>query len=189
MTIRRVASLARLGCIGLFALFAVSVTGVGLAARVAPLAGGEVFTIRSGSMEPAIGIGSLVLVTAAAEAATGDVIAYRLANGAVVTHRVSQVVAGDAGRFLETRGDANPDPDPSLVPEDAVIGKVAVVVPILGFLLALLGMPIGIVTLISIAGTLLTAIWLLEELEDAESIEVLRTDTERVPPSLPKASR
>jgi signal peptidase len=189
MTVRRVAALARVACIGLFALFAISVAGVGLAARLAPLAGAEVFTIRSGSMEPAIGIGSLVVVTGDAEPATGDVIAYRLPNGAVVTHRVSRVVAGDAGRFLETRGDANPDPDPSLVPDDAVIGEVSFVVPILGFLLALLGMPIGIVTLISIAGTLLTAIWLLEELEDAEAIEALRTDAERAPPSLPRPSR
>jgi hypothetical protein len=98
-------------------------------------------------------------------------------------------VAGEAGRFLETRGDANPDPDPSLVPEDAVVGEVSLVLPLLGFLLALLGMPIGIVTLISVAGTLLTAIWLLEELEDAESIEALRTDAERARPSLPRPMR
>jgi signal peptidase I len=190
MTVRRIASVARMACIALFAAFAVAVAGVGLAARLAPMAGAEVYTIRSGSMEPAIAIGSLVVVTKGAEPAQGDVIAYRLPNGAVVTHRIARVVAGDAGRFLETRGDANPDPDPSLVREDAVVGQVTVVVPILGFVLALLGMPIGIVTLLSVAGTLLTAIWLLEELEDAESADALRTDPPRAArPSLPRPMR
>jgi signal peptidase len=189
MTLRRAAALARMTCIGLFALFAIAVAGVGLAARLAPLAGAEVYAIRSGSMEPAIGIGSLVVVSAGAEPDAGDVIAYRLPNGAVVTHRVSRVVVGEAGRFLETRGDANADPDPSLVPREAVVGEVALVVPVLGFLLALLGMPIGIVTVISIAGTLLTAIWLLEELEDAEALEALRTGVDQAPPSLPRTSR
>jgi signal peptidase len=189
MTVRRLARLARLACIALFASFVVAVAGVGLAARLAPMADAEIFTIRSGSMEPAIGIGSLVVVTEDVAPAKGDVIAYRLPNGAVVTHRVSRVVDGDAGRFLEARGDANPDPDPSLVPADAVIGEVSLTIPLLGFLLALLGMPIGIVTLISVAGTLLTAIWLLEELEEAETVEDLRTGAERAHPSLPRPMR
>jgi signal peptidase I len=189
MTVRRIASLARLVCIALFALFAVAVAGVGVGARLAPLVGAEVYAIRSGSMEPAIGIGSLVVMTATAEPVEGEVIAYRLPNGAVVTHRVTEVIDGDTGRFLETRGDANTDPDPSLVPESAVVGRASVVVPVLGFLLALLGMPIGIVTLISVAGTLLTAIWLLEELEDVEAADALRTDADRRRPTIPRPAR
>jgi signal peptidase len=189
MTIRRLVGLARVACIAIFVLFAVAVASIGLAARLAPIADAEIFTIRSGSMEPAIGIGSLVVVSEDGEPAAGDVIAYRLPNGAVVTHRVSRVVDGEAGRFLETRGDANPDPDPSLVPRDAVIGEVSLTLPLLGFLLALLGMPIGIVTLISVAGTLLTAIWLLEELEEVETADALRTVAERARPSPPRPMR
>jgi signal peptidase len=189
MSVRRIAGAARIVCVAVFVLFAVAVAGVGLAARLAPMAGAEVFTIRSGSMEPAIGTGALVVVTEGADPGVGDVVAYRLPNGAVVTHRVSRVVDGEAGRFLETRGDANSDPDPSLVPQEAVVGEVSLALPLLGFLLALLGMPIGIVTLISVAGTLLTAIWLLEELEDEEAADALRTDGQRAHPSLPGPMR
>jgi hypothetical protein len=51
------------------------------------------------------------------------------------------------------------------------VGRVDVSLPLLGFLLAMLGMPIGVVAIISVAGTLLTAIWLLEELEELEEPE------------------
>ena len=169
MSVARLARVARAVCVVAFVLFALSVAAVGISARLAPAFGAEVLTIRSGSMAPALDVGSLVVVTDDGRGPdAGDVIAYRLPNGAIVTHRVVRIVEGEAGRFLETRGDANADPDPSLVAADAVIGRVAVGVPALGFLLALLGMPIGVVTLISIAGTLLTAIWLLEEIEDDE---------------------
>lgn len=152
-----------------FALLAVAVLSVGLAARVGPAFGHELFSIRSGSMEPALPVGSLAIVSRQAdEVAAGQAVAFRLPNGVVVTHRVTEVVRTEAGRFMRTRGDANEDPDPTLVPVSAVIGPVVASVPMLGFLLAMLGMPIGLVTILSVAATLITAIWLLEELEQLE---------------------
>jgi signal peptidase len=153
-----------------FALLAASVLLVGLGARVAPAAGLELFSIRSGSMEPQLTIGSLAIVERKTEGlSVGRAVAFRLPSGVVVTHRVIEVVETANGTFLRTRGDANEDPDPSLVPMSAVIGPVMASLPLLGFLLAMLGMPIGLVTLLSVAATLITAIWLLEELEQMEA--------------------
>ncbi|MGH2455201.1 MAG: signal peptidase I [Candidatus Limnocylindria bacterium] len=165
-----------------FALLAITVLGIGAAARLAPGMDHELYAIRSGSMEPALPVGALVVVdrTRADQAAAGDVVAYRLPNGAVVTHRVVETVRGEAGAFLETRGDANQVSDPSLVPVESVVGVVTVTLPWLGLVLALLGMPIGVVTILSVAGTLLTAIWLLEELE-ADEEEDENQDEGRAP--------
>lgn len=167
----------------LFALLAITILAVGLAARLAPLAGYELFAIRSGSMQPAIPVGSLVVIATAPEEpiAAGEAVAYRLPNGAVVTHRVVERVDAEAGSFLQTKGDANADPDPSLVPAEWVIGPARLTIPWLGFLLALLGMPIGVVTILSVAGTLVTALWLLEELELLDDRETTEPMPEAVP--------
>jgi signal peptidase I len=165
----RVARTARLVLIGVFVVLAAGLAGVGIAARVGPATGHELYAIRSGSMEPALSVGALAVInTEAADPRAGEVIAYRLPNGALVVHRVVAVVNGEAGTFLATKGDANRDPDASLVPLSAVVGRLQASLPFAGYLLALLGMPIGIVTILSVVGTLLTAIWLLDELEEAE---------------------
>ncbi len=70
------------------------------------ITGGEVYSITSGSMEPEIPVGSLVVVAPvqAEEVRTGDIVAFR-AGGAVIVHRVVENQAAD--RQLVTKGDAN----------------------------------------------------------------------------------
>ena len=134
--------------------------GTGLAARLAPLVGHELFAIRSGSMEPALGIGSIAVVESARTAPEpGEAIAFRLPSGTVVIHRV--VSTGPDG--IETRGDANQGSDPGLVPHAAVVGTVAMGVPILGYLLGMLSMPSGVVAIMAVLGTLLAVAWMLED--------------------------
>lgn len=143
-----------------FVAGALIVGGTGLAARVAPLVGHELFAIRSGSMEPALGVGSVAVVDSAGAAPRpGEAIAYRLPSGTVVIHRV--VTTGPDG--IETRGDANEGPDPGLVPHAAVIGTVAGGVPLAGYLLGMLSMPSGVVAIMAVLGTLLATAWMLEE--------------------------
>jgi signal peptidase len=165
-----------------FALLAASVLLVGLGARLAPAVNHELYSIRSGSMEPGLPTGSLAVVERqASNVSVGEAVAFRLPSGVVVTHRVIEVVEADDGMLLRTKGDANEDPDPSLVPMSAVIGPVKTNVPLLGFLLGMLGMPIGVVTILSVAATLITAIWLLEELEQLEADDA----DDSIPVSLP----
>ena len=168
-----------------FAILAVCVLAVGLGARLAPAAGYEFFSIRSGSMEPALPVGSLAIVARQAdEIAAGQAVAFKLPSGVVVTHRVVEVVDSETGRFLRTQGDANEDPDPSLIPAAAVIGPVRTDLPLLGYLLAMLGMPIGLVAILSVAATLITAIWLLEELEQLDEDEADEPHPIAMPPPI-----
>jgi signal peptidase len=84
------------------------------------------YVIVSGSMEPAIPVGSVVYDKAVpvAELAVGDVITFmpppEYGIKSPVTHRIYEISAAPpllsihaaAGRMLRTKGDANEDPDP-----------------------------------------------------------------------------
>ena len=142
-----------------------AVVVVGLTAYLAPAVHGRALAIRSGSMAPAIGVGSLVVVLPQdpATLAVGDVVTIKLDAGTVLTHRIAEVVQQDDRRMFRLRGDANPAPDPVLATQDQLMGRVVVALPVLGFLLALMSMPSGIVALLSFGGLLLMAAWLVDD--------------------------
>ena len=98
--------------------------------------GYELYTVVSGSMEPAIPTGSLVYVEHIdpADVREGDVIAFYDAMDAasVITHRVvtnSTVM----GKFI-TKGDANAENDMRPIPYSYLIGRVRMSVQKLGAL-------------------------------------------------------
>ena len=99
------------------------------------LLGYEVYTVISGSMEPAIPIGSAVYIETALpeDVEPGEVIAF-YSRGAVITHRVVENRRVE-GEFI-TKGDANEGNDMEPVPYAAMIGRLAVSVPILGSVMA-----------------------------------------------------
>lgn len=88
--------------------------------------GGQIYTVISGSMEPAIPVGSLVYVEGIApeDVLENDVIAFyggRDAN-AIITHRVveNRIIMGE---FI-TKGDANQTNDMNPVQYDNLLGRV-----------------------------------------------------------------
>ena len=136
-----------------------------VAANLAPVAGHGVFAVRSGSMNPALEVGDLVVTRLVdpSEIEPGDVITIAAGDRAVVTHRVVAVQATDDGPVFTTRGDANATPDPVAAKAEQLHGRVDWRMPLLGYVLAMIAMPAGIVALVSIAAALLTAAWLLDE--------------------------
>lgn len=141
---------------------------------------GTAFTIRGPSMGSAVPIGSLVWEVQVGVGAVrpGDVVTVRTDNGLVFTHRVTRLVTLPTGRFLELKGDANATPDPMLVPARAVIGRVSLVMPRAGYLVAMLGTPVGLFSLLGFFTAGMLAVWLVEELEsefeDARDQRALR---------------
>ena len=123
------------------------------------LMGYEVYNVVSGSMEPSIPMGSMIVVdhTDAAEVASGDVIAFRSGNS-VVTHRVTQ------NRRLErrfvTKGDANHGEDLNTVSYESLVGVVIWHMPTLGGIVARMSTVLGKLYLFSllISGLLLNLI-------------------------------
>lgn len=84
--------------------------------------------ISSGSMEPAISVGDLILVRRQPAYRVGEVVTYRLPDGAYITHRI--IAATPSGEFI-LQGDANNTPDEPVDPAD-VLGRVERVIPRIG---------------------------------------------------------
>ena len=120
------------------------------AVTVPKLFGYGVYEIVSGSMEPAIPVGSLVFVqpTEPEDAAPGEIVAF-LSGDSVVVHRVqkNQLVEGQ----LITKGDANEGEDINPVPYDAVLGRVRLHVPVAGSLMTACSSMLGKVYMIAFA--------------------------------------
>jgi signal peptidase I len=112
-----------------------------LFAAVAPqLLGFRSFTVRSGSMTPAIETGDVVVTKPISPLAArvGDVVTFvdPEGTGKLFSHRVQSVrAAGDEVAFV-TRGDANTSTEHWRVPAGGSIGRVAYRIPKIGYALS-----------------------------------------------------
>ncbi len=99
-------------------------------------------TVVSGSMEPTLGTGSVVIdkVISPAEARPGDILTFQdPVRPRQLTHRLQKVrVEGDTF-YMVTLGDANDAPERWTVPSDGQIGRVVAHLPKLGYVRAALG--------------------------------------------------
>lgn len=95
--------------------------------------------VLSGSMTPIMPVGSVGVVqpVPAEKIGLGDVLTFTSKDhsGNLVTHRVVEILTGEDGALsFRTKGDANEGNDRSLVPTEAVEGRVIMVVPGAGLL-------------------------------------------------------
>ncbi len=122
------------------AIFIVAVALVG-----ARIIGYGVYTVVSGSMEPAYSVGDLIYVkkVAPAEIKVGDPITFVLNDDLVVaTHRVVEIDAEN--QHFYTKGDANESPDASPVHFKNLIGKPVFKIPFVGYISNWIKTPPGI---------------------------------------------
>jgi signal peptidase I len=137
---RRLATLA----LGMPVGFGVAI----LVTTLAPLAlGYRPYTVLSGSMEPAIGTGDLIVAQPIRpiEARVGDVVTFPdpSRGGKRVTHRVRWLHASEGKAHFVTKGDANSAGERWDVPLDDRIGRVVFRIPHLGYLAAWANSPLG----------------------------------------------
>lgn len=132
---------------------------------VALVRGYQAMVVLSGSMEPTIPVGTLVLVepVRAEQVAPGDVVTFPHPDrpGENVTHRVVKIDDGPTGRFLRTKGDANREPDAWRVPVAGQLGRYVASVPRLGFVFRTAADPTGRMALMVLPSLLLGAMALL----------------------------
>ena len=129
--------------------------------------GAQAYTVLTGSMEPGLAPGALVVVkpTPADELVAGDVITFQPYSGnpAVVTHRITGIYYDMSGQpRIYTQGDANNVADDwALVPEQ-IRGKLWYSVPQLGRVNVLLTGETRAVAITVVAGGLIAyAVWML----------------------------
>ncbi len=149
------------------------------------VAGLQVFTVLSGSMEPTYPVGSLIYVkkTEPAQLQAGDVITFLLDEDTVATHRIVEVIpdAHDTEilRF-RTKGDANDVPDGGLVHCKNVIGSPVFAIPALGYVASYIQSPPG--TYVAIAGGafVLALVFLPDLLSDNQTKKKQRSAAARM---------
>lgn len=119
-------------------LLMAALLAVAAAVTVVPrLIGAVPLTVLTGSMQPTLDPGDLVVAqpTDPDELRVGDIVTVQPVSGdpTLVTHRVTRLyVAGDGSvNGLVTQGDANNAPDDQIVP-DQVMGRVVYSVPLVG---------------------------------------------------------
>jgi signal peptidase len=109
-----------------------------VAVLVPRVAGATPFTVLTGSMQPGLPPGTLIVTrpTPAEDIEIGEVVTFQIESGKpqVVTHRVIAVRPGQEGQpeFL-TQGDANQTPDDGWRPAESVRGVLWYAVPKLGY--------------------------------------------------------
>ncbi len=151
-------SLGRLGSAAGTVLI-ILVVSAAVFAMAAPVFGWRVDTVLSGSMEPALSTGDVVVTmpVAAGTIRAGDIVTYSSLSGrSYTTHRVVAVETEPELRFI-TKGDANRGPDPSPILPGQVAGIVALHLPYLGLLFAFIRTPIGLVLTIAIPALIIIA--------------------------------
>jgi signal peptidase len=124
------------------------------------LMGYNSFVIYSGSMEPTVKVGSLLLTRPVDvnDLRVGDVITYRSpGNHTTLTHRIVSMRQQDGDWVFETKGDASLAPDPQEVILRAQVSKMAFDIPYLGYVVDFAKSTQGIVLflLVPAAGLLL----------------------------------
>jgi signal peptidase len=152
----------------LVALIVLVLATVAMARGVPWITGGSTFIVGGGSMEPAIPFGAVVFTTPVRDEAlaVGDVVSVQVgAQRAVFTHRIVRLAQIEGETWIETKGDANEDVDPSILPASAVIGEVQATIPYAGYAVRLLSTAQGVLFLFALGVLVLAAAWLLESLE------------------------
>jgi signal peptidase I len=130
------------------ALVVVLMTMVVLA-LLAPHFGWRADTVLSGSMEPALPVGCVQVTRPVQpeDIQAGDIITFRSpTNGKLMSHRVVAVEEDQSYQF-RTKGDANEDVDPYLIPSQSVVGRVCFKVAHIGYVVEYLKSPIGFILL------------------------------------------
>jgi len=127
---------------------------------LAPRFGWSVDAVFSGSMEPELQVGGVV-VTRPVEAEAiraGDIITFHSPLSEQLTsHRVIAVEQSSELSF-QTKGDANEDADPFIVPAENVVGKVCLHIPYFGYATQFVKTPLGFILALCLPGLIIIVI-------------------------------
>lgn len=135
-------------------LFVAGIVGLGLLLILSaiPTANLTVKIVESGSMEPSIKTGSIVIIREYARYQEGDIITFFFDDGdeTPTTHRIVSVDSEDGETVYTTKGDANENVDPGGIEEEMVVGKVLFSVPFIGYILDFAHEPLGFALIIGL---------------------------------------
>ena len=172
-TLLRTLALCFLGLLVGFNIFSLNASR--LAGNQVPMPFGYgASVVLSGSMEPALSVGDLLILKAEESYTEGDMVVYQSGNMAVV-HRI---VAMDA-ETATTRGDAN-NADDAPIPHSAIKGRVISVLPKVGKLVWAIKSPAGLIVTVALAVLLVEGSYRNEKKKKESEQELLKEEIRRL---------
>src|SRR4030042_1107194 len=117
----------------------------------------KVLVVQSGSMEPAIHTGSIVVVQPDNDLKIGDVITFGpySKTKSPTTHRIYEMKVEGGEPVYITKGDANNAPDTREIKKTDIIGKVLLSVPFIGYAVDFAKKPLGFALIIIVPAALI----------------------------------
>lgn len=119
------------------------------------------FVVSSGSMEPTLKTGSVVLVVPQLDYQVGDIITFKREINANIkdpnstaTHRIIEVKDDEGRATFVTKGDSNQSPDSENAEIARVLGKVKFSIPYIGRVVVFAKTQLGFLIMIIIPATL-----------------------------------
>jgi signal peptidase len=110
----------------------------------------QVKIVKSGSMEPSIHTGSIVIIKPNTNYTIGDIVTFGkdTKKDIPTTHRITKSRAQQGVIMFTTKGDSNEDNDTNEIRQSDIHGKVLFSIPFLGYIIDLARKPIGFVVFI-----------------------------------------
>jgi signal peptidase I len=112
----------------------------------------QVLSVLSGSMEPTIHTGSIVVIKPFSEYKVGDIVTFGKNTKIDIptTHRIAEERLQEGKPVYLTKGDANNAEDGKEISKDQIIGKVLFSIPYLGYAIDFVKKPVGFMIVIII---------------------------------------
>lgn len=137
-------------------ILALVIIAVSTTFSVLKIPGGfKALVVQSGSMEPSIKTGSVVLIKKQDTYSVGDIISFVGAGSDSTTHRVIKTNIVKSKEIFNTKGDANQGEDREAVGIDNILGKTVFTVPYLGYIVAFTKTQKGFIFLIVVPATII----------------------------------
>jgi len=132
------------------------IIGIGIVFSLLPFKKNyKILSVMSGSMQPAISMGSVVVVKPIDRYKVGDIITFTPRDAKTkkdyTTHRITEVVRRNDLYAYRTKGDASPSGDSEIVSHNRVLGKVILSIALIGYIIGYAKTLPGLVIIIVLA--------------------------------------
>lgn len=114
------------------------------------------FTVLSGSMEPKLPVGSMVITLPQDSYGVGDIVAFHRDNE-IITHRIAKKEVTNNIFAFSTKGDANNAIDIKKITQDTIVGKEIIMIPFVGKVIGFIRTVPGFLLLIVLPSILFIA--------------------------------
>lgn len=142
--------------------------------------------VLSGSMEPTLSTGDLLIIAEQESYGVDDVVVFQ-SNRMAVVHRIIEIkeetVEGEDGEEIQmiaiTQGDANNTPDDP-IQLSQIKGTVVMSIPLVGYLVNMIKTPLGTILILAAAVFLLERSFHKEKEKDLDKLEEIRREIEKL---------